>query len=62
MKLQAILLSVIFFTFTACNQGKKQEKDAGKEGIAETEDVDKPIDEKEKSYRQGLQRYQGECL
>lgn len=51
MKLQSILLSLFFIAFTACKQGKKQEQDAGKEGVTETEDVDKPIDEKEKKKK-----------
>ncbi len=51
MKLQSILLSLIFITFTACKEGKKQEKEDSKNGVQETEDVDKPIDEKEKKKK-----------
>lgn len=51
MKLQSILLSLFFIAFTACKPIKKQEPDAGKEGVPETEDVDKPIDEKEKKKK-----------
>lgn len=51
MKLQSILLSLFFIAFTACKQGKKQEPDAGKKGVSEIEDVDKPIDEKEKKKK-----------
>jgi len=51
MKLQAILLSAIFITITACKEGKKEEKDARSDGIPEIEDVDKPIDKKEKKKK-----------
>ena len=51
MKLQATLLALFFIAFTACKQGKKQEQDAGKERVPETEDVDKLIDEKEKKKK-----------
>jgi len=51
MKLQSILLTLIIITFTACKEGKKQEKEDGKNGQPETEDVDKPIDEKEKKKK-----------
>jgi len=50
MKIQVILLSVILVFFAACKEGKK-EKDADKDGIPETEDVDKLIDEKEKKKK-----------